>query len=347
MTEPPYDDSLEDDGPLEADPLPDAAEGDALAQAGYTDDADPFGYTEPAASSGLSDPPAGYLEHDVICRGCEYNLRGQRPDGACPECGLAVADSLVTDGLAFADPRWLDCLIRGANRLSIGMVVLIVLSIVGVGVMVVFMFASMSGSPGGGTSAPPAASPVVGMLYGLFIGLISLGVLGQGFWLITTPEPGREHQAAVSRQLARWLVPGAIVIGLFNTLLTGLTPVGMQIILILLNVVIQLAYAVGFVALMFYLPPLARRTLNTGLERQTHIIKWGLAITMILMIPATVGMAAIAPTPGSAASPVPGVGYMLLMLSTCLVSVAFLGLFIWWLVLMFMYRAAFRRAAAR
>ncbi|MFI4860105.1 MAG: DUF6688 family protein [Phycisphaerales bacterium JB063] len=40
------------------------------------------------------------LEHDQRCWQCEYNLRMQPMDGACPECGLPVAETLRLGGRA-------------------------------------------------------------------------------------------------------------------------------------------------------------------------------------------------------------------------------------------------------
>ena len=34
------------------------------------------------------------IEQDLTCGGCDYNLRGLPRDGACPECGRAVAATL-------------------------------------------------------------------------------------------------------------------------------------------------------------------------------------------------------------------------------------------------------------
>ena len=34
------------------------------------------------------------IERDLTCGGCDYNLRGLPRDGACPECGRAVAATL-------------------------------------------------------------------------------------------------------------------------------------------------------------------------------------------------------------------------------------------------------------
>ena len=56
---------------------------------------------------------------EVDCRGCGYNLRGVAVEGACPECGAAVLDSLRTHALEASDPRWLNRLAIGSRLLAI------------------------------------------------------------------------------------------------------------------------------------------------------------------------------------------------------------------------------------
>ena len=54
----------------------------------------------------LSEPRT--IEESLACVGCKYDLRTQRADGACPECGLAVARTLenfVVDPRVRADGR--------------------------------------------------------------------------------------------------------------------------------------------------------------------------------------------------------------------------------------------------
>ena len=49
-----------------------------------------------------------FLQADVPCASCDYNLRGL-PSGrnACPECGAPTSESLARDRLMFADPIWI------------------------------------------------------------------------------------------------------------------------------------------------------------------------------------------------------------------------------------------------
>jgi hypothetical protein len=59
----------------------------------------------------------GRVRFDLPCTGCGYNLRGTGGEGHCPECGAAVANSLDTRLLRFADWRWLTTLESGFRSL--------------------------------------------------------------------------------------------------------------------------------------------------------------------------------------------------------------------------------------
>ena len=51
---------------------------------------------------------AQVLEEDTPCRRCGYNLRGLATTGLCPECGTAIALSLVGNLLKQAGPDWVE-----------------------------------------------------------------------------------------------------------------------------------------------------------------------------------------------------------------------------------------------
>jgi uncharacterized repeat protein (TIGR04138 family) len=40
---------------------------------------------------------APQIDDDIYCGTCQYNLRGLRVDGNCPECGASIAGGLTTD----------------------------------------------------------------------------------------------------------------------------------------------------------------------------------------------------------------------------------------------------------
>jgi hypothetical protein len=77
------------------------------------------GTSQPAATDQpepVPEPPiSSNIELNVPCLRCTYNLRGLPPSGRCPECGLAVARSLLTfvRGASAADFRDLNRFIGG------------------------------------------------------------------------------------------------------------------------------------------------------------------------------------------------------------------------------------------
>jgi hypothetical protein len=77
-----------------------------------------------AGASGAAGPPSpdaanSTLDKDVACVACGYNLRGLRPDGRCPECGRAVADSLKSEHWSQADPKYVRRLLLGLAILAL------------------------------------------------------------------------------------------------------------------------------------------------------------------------------------------------------------------------------------
>lgn len=62
---------------------------------------------------------AGRIDADVMCFGCQYNLRTQPPDGRCPECGHSIADSLTSDNAILMPPFWLGQVYRGSVCLAV------------------------------------------------------------------------------------------------------------------------------------------------------------------------------------------------------------------------------------
>ncbi len=65
--------------------------------------------------------PVGRLDMDLPCVGCDYNLRGLLPDGACPECGKPVAFATRLVKLGRRDPLYLRRVAIGLQWLIAGM----------------------------------------------------------------------------------------------------------------------------------------------------------------------------------------------------------------------------------
>jgi hypothetical protein len=57
----------------------------------------------------------------VLCRGCEYNLRGVAIQGRCPECNHDNREALLPNDLQFMDARWLGRVLMGLRIAFVGM----------------------------------------------------------------------------------------------------------------------------------------------------------------------------------------------------------------------------------
>lgn len=72
------------------------------------------------------------LGDDILCRGCEYNLRGLATDAACPECLAPVWVSAAGDQLRYASPRWLATILRASQVIFISLLAAWAVAIIGV-----------------------------------------------------------------------------------------------------------------------------------------------------------------------------------------------------------------------
>ena len=64
---------------------------------------------------------SGFVDGDIKCLHCGYNLRTLRYESNCPECGMAVSVSLRRDFLSLAPAAWVDRLKLGAKALYVGL----------------------------------------------------------------------------------------------------------------------------------------------------------------------------------------------------------------------------------
>lgn len=135
-----------------------------------------------------SAPPAS-IAVDLLCLRCRYNLRSISEAAACPECGLAVADTLSVIA-RFPDRLWL-------RRLRLGLDLAIASQVAGIGLAV-----------GGIVVAAVSASPPVIMFTAAAVALIPPALALAGAWLFATPEPGQPdlRERGVARRCATALV---------------------------------------------------------------------------------------------------------------------------------------------
>jgi len=141
----------------------------------------------------------GRLAQDAPCRACGYNLRGLLPQDGCPECGTAVAWSIIGDLLRYSPPQWTKRLARGISYTAAGVgffaVALVSLTVA----VLTCLFPSPSFS-------------VVGLTLFLPLGMIATVLLVLGIWWLTTPEPARKEKVLLNaRRVLRYGTVAAVV----------------------------------------------------------------------------------------------------------------------------------------
>ena len=266
--------------------------------------------TDAASPDRLPTDLQGHIDDDAPCLGCGYNLRGLDSGGACPECGVAIGRSVHGNLLRYASPGWVEQLVSGMNWI----VAAIVLSVVLGGVM------------GNGSGQVT--------LVDLVVAVVSL----VGYWKVTEPEPGRvEHEPQWSpRFLTRWTSVALVGIRGADLVLLQLGP-GAVLGSLLAEAVVAV---VGTFATGYYAMSLASRLPDARLERQTHIVMWGMAIMggLISLAVATLTAAEWGGAALAALEP-------WMTAAAVVVGLAWLVLLIWTLVLVVDYRSRFQKAA--
>lgn len=207
---------------------------------------------EPALDS------SGNLSADLPCRRCAYNLRGLRPAGRCPECGLAVDISCHADVLRYADPGWLKTLQRGTSLILWSWVAALLLF--------------------GANAVLGLSGPRLGLLKlaALVAALLDYG----GAWLITKPEPGTVGHARYRtiRAVIRLTLLGVVALPLCEALMEFVALSGALRRATLVAPVAVLVGLAGEFAKLVYFQRLAERIPNAGLARWAHRILWAMAI---------------------------------------------------------------------
>jgi len=201
----------------------------------------------------------GFLEQDVQCRRCAYNLRGLKADGLCPECGIAVGLSTQRDLLRFADPGWLATVHRGTRLILWGLLVAIL----------------------GGCVAHAAVSSTGNSAIGAIVVILSQVVALWGTWLLTEPDPSRvgDDRWSGTRQFVRYSIAASLVGSLLPIMEEFLHPPPMiGIVLTVIGVVLALVGAAGGVAQMLYLGSLAMRIPNPMIAGRCRFLAWTIGI---------------------------------------------------------------------
>lgn len=215
------------------------------------------------------------------CIGCGYDLTGSPRDGVCPECGIPVAQSLRPDLIQYRLPAYVKLLHRGAGivRNAVGLMTGSIASVF------IFQFVAI---PIGFVSSTAARMFVVAISLLAFVAsLASLVTYPIGWWLLTSPDPGRDADAA--GQTSRRLVRLTLIITASATATAFASVGGMSIANAAYGVGLNsiaavltygvlfaalIAAAVQFYACMVYLRWLAQRLPNVDVYRRAKWMMW-------------------------------------------------------------------------
>jgi len=162
-----------------------------------------------------NEPTPKYLDRDVACRRCGYNLRGLPELGRCPECHAPVILALLPPDVPVVDPAWVERIAQGCRlatrALFGGMLVSTGLELIGI------------------------YSPRLAVPLGIVVAASALSIIIYGLWLATEPPVHAvDTDAGVSaRSIARialilWPITLLVVAGVVRTQgwRAGLVPLG-------------------------------------------------------------------------------------------------------------------------
>ncbi len=229
----------------------------------------------------------GQIAADVPCRQCQYNLRGLDREGRCPECGGAVASSLQSDRLRFANPRWVATLARGSRMVLGGLAAVIAAAIL------LLVLRSVRGKLYRGSSAIGALIDALDPGLALLIMLGGAVVFCAGIWFITTPDPAGlgEDRYATSRKSVRAALLLYILRRVLDEVLNfvGPVPVSFDPLLRSLYLVSALAGMIAVFAYVRYLSKLAMRIPETALVRSGNRLFRALFVLPAAMVAIAIG----------------------------------------------------------
>ncbi len=273
--------------------------------------------------------PAAVITADTPCVICGYNLRGLKPGGRCPECGSPVDRSVHGNLLRYADRGWLEKVFLGI-RLMLWSILLTIL------VVVTTLIAAALGAP-----------PVILLAAQFFLAGIDLAAA----FLVTAQEPSiaLSEDTVTLRKTIRACAAAACL----GQLLQAIGELAaLDYWLSIAAHVLSLAAVVAYFGKFVYLRRFALRIPNAKLARSTKIVMWGFVIggggvILVGFVGLLVMVAAgFVPGSGSAGTPVESIFAVLFRGTMCVAGVSALVFAIWYLILLFDYRDAFRLAIA-
>ncbi len=297
---------------------------------------------EPSPEADLAGPAQqdrdlGRLTADLPCAHCGYNLRGLPPEGKCPECGTAIAESLRGDLLSAADPAWLQRIYRGQALIYAGKV----------GLIFVFVFVRSSLL----RAAWPAWGPVGEILGWVITGATSLLLL-LGTFAATTLDPrlSLTEQPIALRRFVRGSIVALVALVICSYLVP---PVLKQLggdakVAALCGTVFEgagvVAFLCGLVGICYYLSGLAMRIPDSKLASRTKTRVFRFLVCVGIVIAAgVVRLCTGAPLNGVRTGVFQGILVFLGVILGVIGELVAMGYIVLLMSLMSAYRKAFRK----
>ena len=232
-----------------------------------------------AGAAAVSNAP--FLDRDVACVRCSYNLRGLPASGNCPECGEPIANSIKGFMLQDASAEYRGKLKLGLSLVLNGILALVLLGLLGSGAQ----FAARVT----GTSVPwlDLALELAGALVTM--------VLILGYWRFSEADPGfvSMEQPAAARRVLRVTVVLAAALALIDfiaklssgSLTGGMNPAGSTTSLVILGLLMLLGLAlwvVQFVVTMTYTAWIGGRVPDEFVVRRAKMYRWLLPVIYVV-----------------------------------------------------------------
>ena len=214
---------------------------------------------------------AGVIQLDVACRRCGYNVRGLHHEGRCPECGTAIGLSCYGDLLRFADPEWVETLVRGLGLILWGILVMVVSVVLAI-VLILVTRQTWLGS----------ALGTLGSLVGVW-----------GTWIVTRADPSGigEDRYVSDRRIVRI----SLCIGMGQNALRFLDEslaltANWHAAFLLTALLAGLVGVVGEFARLTYFGKLAVRVPNEALAKRAQTLRWVMAISLGVVVLGSLGI---------------------------------------------------------
>lgn len=148
---------------------------------------------EQAVEAGLELDEQNCITEELPCIGCDYFLRGMRPDQTCPECGKAISNTTRIQRLCKHPQSWL-------KKMKLGLRLIQITSIVFAIAMLIFAMNLQQ-------NMRLNASASLTVVDILFVTILFPGATG--FWLLT--EPYQKNERKISwRRVGRFMTISSV-----------------------------------------------------------------------------------------------------------------------------------------